>query len=111
MTDSIELNGIRYELDCKGYLLDLARWDHQLRDWFAEREKVQLTDDHHKVIDFMRRYFEENRVHPVVRMITTEMAERLGLEKGNIKYFHILFPSGIHQAFMIAGLPMKHSCC
>lgn len=56
-------------------------------------------------------FYEENKVHPVIRMITGALAKSLGSEKGTIKYFHNLFPVGIHQAFRIAGLPVKHSCC
>jgi len=111
MTAFAEIKGTRYEFDCKGYLVDFSKWNAQVRDWLATREKVSLNGDHDQVIAFLRSYFEENNVHPVVRMITTDMAEKLGQEKGTIKYFHTLFPAGIHQAFMIAGLPMKESCC
>ena len=110
-SEFIELNGKQYELNCKGFLVDISSWDTQLRDWLAEQEKIILSDDHHVVIDFLRRYFEENNEHPVVRMITAEMVEKLGREKGTVKYFHTLFSAGIHQAYKVAGLPMKHSCC
>ncbi len=110
-TVHVELNGKRYELNCKGFLVDMSHWDVLLRDWFAEQEKIELTDEHLKVIDFLRNYYGENNEHPVIRMITADMVEKLGREKGAVKYFHQLFPSGIHQAYMIAGLPMKHSCC
>jgi tRNA 2-thiouridine synthesizing protein E len=110
-TVHVELNGKRYELNCKGFLVDMSAWDEQLRDWFAEQEKIELTDEHLKVIDFFRNYYGENNEHPVVRVVAADMVEKLGREKGTTKYFHQLFPSGIHQAYMIAGLPMKHSCC
>jgi tRNA 2-thiouridine synthesizing protein E len=110
-TEFLELNGKRYELNCKGFLVDMSSWDEQLRDRFAEQEKITLTDEHHMVIDFLRSYFEENNEHPVIRMITADMVEKLGREKGTPKYFHKLFPAGIHQAYLIAGLPMKQSCC
>jgi sulfur relay (sulfurtransferase) DsrC/TusE family protein len=44
-------------------------------------------------------------------MVTTELNNQLGAEKGSVRYFHTLFPGGIHQAFLIAGLPMMDSCC
>jgi len=47
----------------------------------------------------------------VIRKITEELAKQFGQEKGTIKYFHALFLGGIHQAFLIAGLPMQDSCC
>jgi len=110
-TKFIELSGKQYELNNKGFLVDTSCWDEQLRDRLAEEEKVTLTDDHLIVIDFLRCYFKENNEHPVIRIITADMVKKLGREKGTIKYFHVLFPVGIHQAYRIAGLPMKHSCC
>jgi tRNA 2-thiouridine synthesizing protein E len=107
----MEINGTQYQLDGNGYLIDMTKWDSQLRDWLADREKIVLTEEHLQVIEFLRRYFQETGMHPVVRMITADMAESLGQEKATVKYFHVLFPAGLHQAFMIAGLPMKQSCC
>ena len=106
-----EINGLRYAFDDKGYLVDPSTWDPGLRDWLAGQEHLVLSEEHHIIIDYLRRYYEENKVHPVVRMITAAMTEFLGSEKGTSKYFHSLFPVGIHQAFRIAGLPVKHSCC
>lgn len=110
-TSFFELNGKQYEINNKGFLIDISSWDEQLRDRFAEEEKITLTNDHYIVIDFLRSYFEENNEHPVVRIIIAAMVEKLGQEKGTIKYFHVLFPAGIHQTYRIAGLPMKQSCC
>lgn len=107
----MELHGTYYELDDKGYLTDMSRWDSRLRDWLAVRENIALTAEHLAVIDFLRGYYQQHGTHPVVRMITAEMAGALGPDKATIKYFHVLFPAGIHQAFKIAGLPMKQSCC
>ena len=111
MNEWLELAGKRYELDCKGYLIDMSLWDEPLLSWFATQEQIQITSDHRQVIDFIRNYFSEKKGHPVVRMISTAMHEILGPDKGSVKYFHILFPGGIHQAFKVAGLPMQHSCC
>jgi tRNA 2-thiouridine synthesizing protein E len=107
----MELNGVQYQIDDKGYLTDISQWDSQLRDWLAGRENIVLTAEHLQVIDFLRKYYQETGVHPAVRMITAGMAESLGKEKATVKYFHVLFPAGLHQAFMIAGLPMKQNCC
>lgn len=107
----MELNGINCLIDSKGYLIDLLKWDSRLRDWLAARENIVLTVEHLHVVDFIRKYYMENGTHPAVRMITANMAESLGAEKATVKYFHVLFPAGLHQAFMIAGLPMKQSCC
>ena len=111
MVDHVELNGVQYELDCKGYLVDFSKWDAQLRDWFAERERIELIDEHRETIEYIRKYYNDHGVHPGIRMITSAMAEMFDKEKGTVKYFHVLFPAGLHQADKIAGLPMRHSCC
>lgn len=105
LPDSVELNGTLYEFDFRGYLQDFSRWSPQLMDWYAEREKIELTVEHRKVIDFLRIFFAEKKVHPVARSVAEEMGETLGREKGTVKYLHTLFPTGIHQAYKIAGLP------
>ena len=105
MSDFIELDGTSYELDFKGHLKDFKSWTPRLMEWYAEQEKIILTDEHRLVIDAMRKYFEKNKALPVARGIIAEMGEKIGRDKGTLKYFHTLFPTGIHQAHKIAGLP------
>ena len=105
MDNFIELDGTLYELDFKGHLQDFNKWSPRLMEWYAEQEKIELTDDHCLVIDYMRKYFEKNRALPVVRGVIAEMGEKIGPDKSTIQYFHTLFPTGIHQAHKIAGLP------
>jgi len=105
MADFIELDGTLYELDFKGHLQDFNIWSPRLMEWYAEQEKIELTDDHCMVIDYLRKYFEKNKALPVVRGVIEEMGEKIGRDKGTIQYFHTLFPTGIHQAHKIAGLP------
>ena len=105
MSDFVELDGTLYEFDFKGHLQDFNTWSPRLMEWYAEQEKLELTDDHCMVIDSMRKYFEKNKALPVDRGVIKEMGEKIGPDKGTIKYFHTLFPTGIHQAHKIAGLP------
>jgi TusE/DsrC/DsvC family sulfur relay protein len=111
MIDFLKLHGKRYELDDKGFLVKMSDWDVQLRDWFAEKEKIQLTEDHYEMIAYLREYFGKYRLHPVPRIIIEAMTERLGQEKASNEYFHLLFPGSFNQAYMIAGLPLRRSCC
>lgn len=110
-TEYLEINGRKYEMNCKGYLVEPLQWDVQVRDHFAKEEKIELTDNHHKVLELIRTFYLKNNEHPVLRAITNAMAETFSPDKANIKYFHVLFPGGVHQAYRIAGIPMKHSCC
>jgi tRNA 2-thiouridine synthesizing protein E len=106
----LELNGKRYLLSNNNQLLDLASWDDQIRDYIAEGLNIKLSDDHITVIELIRESYKTRRKHPFVRVVTADMARKMGEDKGTIRYFYNLFPKGIHQAFQVAGLPMQGFC-
>jgi tRNA 2-thiouridine synthesizing protein E len=106
----LELNGKRYLLSNNNQLLDLASWDDQIRDYIAEELNIKLSNDHITVIELIRESYKTRRKHPFVRVVTADMARKMGEEKGTIRYFYNLFPKGIHQAFQVAGLPMQGFC-
>ena len=106
----MELNGKRYLLSNDDHLLDLSSWDHQIRDYMAKKLNINLTEDHIKVINLIRASYKRRKKHPFVRVVTADMAEEMGEEKGTMRYFYNLFPKGIHQAFQLAGLPMQGFC-
>ena len=105
MSDSVEVGGTVYEFDFWGHLIDFETWSPLLMEWYAGQEKIELTSDHRVVIDSMRKYFEKYKALPAVRGLIVVMGEKISRDKGTIKYFHTLFPTGIHQAHKIAGLP------
>lgn len=108
---TISLGSKEYFLNDMFYLKDFFSWDENIRDWLAEKEIIELKLEHHFVIDVLRQDYVEKGVHPVIRTATYELGKKFGAEKGTVKYFHNLFPGGIHQAFLIAGIPMQDSCC
>jgi len=105
MKESIQLGDTIYSLDFRGYLKTFTLWTPELMEWFAQEEQVELSQDHMDIINYIREYFEKNKVHPVVRVVAAHMVVVIGEEKGTIQHFHSLFPKGIHQAYRIAGLP------
>ena len=107
----IEVSSKKYIVNDKYYLVDFSSWDEDLRDWLAEREGISLNHQHLHIINHLRQMFELDKRHPVIRTATSELTHRFGAETGTVKYFHRLFPKGIHQAYLIAGLPMQDSCC
>lgn len=110
VSEVLNLGTKKYLLNQRKYLKNFAEWDEPVRDWLASQEGIVLTEEHLHAIGFLRDYFSSNKERPVIRKITEELAKQFGQEKGTIKYFHALFPGGIHQAFLIAGLPMQDSC-
>lgn len=111
VTREIALGAKQYIVNDKYYLLHFSDWDEQIGEWLAEKEMIKLSSEHMYIIEFLRKSYIQYKRHPVIRMVTTEMSKTYGADKSTMKYFHTLFPGGIHQAFLVAGLPMQDSCC
>jgi tRNA 2-thiouridine synthesizing protein E len=106
-----ELNGVTYEADEEGYLVDISAWNKELAELIAEDENIEMNDDAWEVVSFLRNYYEEYQIAPAVRVLTKAVKKSLGPEKGNSKYLYELFPYGpAKQACKIAGLPKPTGC-
>jgi tRNA 2-thiouridine synthesizing protein E len=107
----VEVAGKSFEVDEEGYLTNLADWSKEVADYLAKEEKVEMTDAHWEVVNFLREYYEEYQIAPAVRVLTKAVAKKLGPDKGNNKYLYELFPYGpAKQACKIAGLPKPTGC-
>lgn len=93
------------EFDDKGYLVDFDAWNRQVAESLAAAVEIEiLTDDHWRVIDFLRRYQGEHGVAPMIRVLCKETGCTL-------KEIYELFPSGPAKgACRVAGLPRPDSC-
>jgi TusE/DsrC/DsvC family sulfur relay protein len=108
---SIEANGVTYETDEEGYLVNLAEWNEDVAKVIAQSENVEMTPSHWEVVNFLRDYYNEYQIAPAVRVLTKAIAKQLGPDKGNSKYLYELFPYGpAKQACKIAGLPKPTGC-
>lgn len=108
---TITLGEKSYLVNDRNYLKQFQDWDERIRDWLAAAEGIELCPEHLQVIDLLRDLFAASGRHPVLRTVAADLAARFGADRGTVKYFHRLFPGGIHQAFLVAGLPMQDSCC
>jgi tRNA 2-thiouridine synthesizing protein E len=89
----------KYEVDSKGFLKNPGDWDEDFAIGMASRLKISggLTEEHWKVIYFIRNTFEIMNRCPLVYVACRE--NRLGL--GNLKK---LFPTGyLRGACKLAG--------
>jgi TusE/DsrC/DsvC family sulfur relay protein len=108
---TVNIAGKDVEVDEEGYLTNLADWDKDVADYLAKEEKVEMSDSHWEVVNFLREYYEEYQIAPAVRVLTKAIAKKLGPDKGNNKYLYELFPYGpAKQACKIAGLPKPTGC-
>jgi TusE/DsrC/DsvC family sulfur relay protein len=108
---SYQLNGKTIEHDEEGYIVDIDQWSEQLAQDIAKAENLEMTPEHWEVINILRDYYQEYQIAPAIRVLTKQVAKRLGDSKGSNKYLYELFPYGpAKQACKIAGLPKPTGC-
>ncbi len=91
------------DIDDEGYLVNPEEWNEQIAAEFANKENIQLTEDHWHAIHFMRQYYQEHQVAPDVRHVMKDLAKHPGNDSRN-RIFE-LFPYGyVKQACKIAGM-------
>ena len=102
---SIEVNGKSIELDEDGFIIDLSQWDEDVARYLAKEEGLdELTEEHWKLIKYLRDYFAEYGIAPMIR----KMPKQSGF---SLKEIYDLFPSGPAKgACKVAGLPKPTGC-
>jgi len=103
---SIELNGKTIELNEEGFLAHPEEWDKAIAEALAKSQEglTELTAEHWAVIQYIREYFLDKRMAPMVRKI----CQITGL---SLKQIYELFPSGPAKgACKLAGLPKPDGC-
>jgi tRNA 2-thiouridine synthesizing protein E len=100
MSVDLKLSPLVPERDEEGFLLKSEAWNKDVAELIAQGESPKgLTEEHWKVIDYLRRYYLEFNTVPPVRMV----CKRTGLKYG---YICELFPSGLTRgACKVAGIP------
>ncbi|RMH64624.1 MAG: TusE/DsrC/DsvC family sulfur relay protein [Calditrichaeota bacterium] len=99
------LAGITVERDDEGYLKNPNDWTEEMAPELAKEMGIDtLTDEHWKVIRFMRQDFQEKGQVPTIR--------RMKVAGGiPVKDLYNLFPKGpAKKAAYIAGLGKPHGC-
>lgn len=110
MTYHVDLKGKKYLVTQQFQLADMDRWDDDIRDWIADQLDITLNEEHIAAINFIRTTYQRRKQHPMVRVVAKALGDQFGEEKGSLRYFYSLFPKGVHQAVMIAGLPVRGMC-
>ena len=101
----VELAGEMFEVDEDGFIQDPDRWNEQVAGALAEGEGIsELTDEHWKVINYLRDYYLKFGIAPMIRRLCKETGFKL-------KKIYELFPSGPAKgACKLAGLPKPTGC-
>lgn len=90
----------RAYLDEEGYLMPLERWDMDIGRLLSYTVPPgKLTEDHWKVVGYLRQYYLQFHMVPPVRKLCRDTGF-------NLARIYKLFPSGISKgACRIAGIP------
>lgn len=108
---TMEMAGKSIEVDEDGYLVNLDDWSEEVANALAASEQIEMTPNHWEVVNFLREYYMEYKIAPMIRILTKEIGKKLGKDKGNTKYLYELYPGGpAKQACKIAGLPKPTGC-
>lgn len=101
----IDLEGKQYEVDEDGFLQELDKWSEEFACSYSTVEGIEkLTDEHWKVINYLRAYYLEFGIAPMIRKLCKETGF-------NLKKIYELFPTGPAKgACKLAGLAKPTGC-
>jgi len=102
---TLDIKGVSYSVDEDGFLENPEIWSEKVATDFASLEGVEeLTDAHWKVINYLRNYYLEFGIAPMIRKLCKETGFKLN-------EIYVLFPSGPAKgACKLAGLPKPTGC-
>ena len=100
-----EHGDVRVTLDADGFLVQPDVWTEDVARALAAADGLDpLTEDHWKVMRYVRAYWEERDVAPMIRRLCRETGFTL-------KQIYLLFPDGpANGACRYAGLPKPEGC-
>jgi tRNA 2-thiouridine synthesizing protein E len=102
---TLTIAGLAVDRNDEGFFTKPDQWTEAMAPELAQAEGIdELTEDHWRVIRFMRSEFFEKGTGPTVRM--------LGKSSGvSVKELYQLFPKGPAKiAAKIAGIPKPRGC-
>ena len=100
-----EYGDISLEVDEDGFMQEPDAWSEAVASALATTEGVdEMSDDHWKLVKYIRNYYLEYGVAPMIRKLCKQTGFKL-------KYVYELFPSGPAKgACKVAGLPKPTGC-
>ena len=93
------------EFDPDGFMIDPGLWSDEVACAIANEEGIDdMTEEHWKVVIYIRDYWKENDLAPAVRLICKECGV-------GVRRIYKLFTSGpARGACRVAGLPKPDGC-
>lgn len=103
---SIVIDGVEKEVDDYGYLLE-PDYSEAAVLAFAAAESLELTEQHWKIINYLRQKYQEDGHTPNARNLVKGLQDEADMPEADNKLLFDLFPDGgaAKQGCRIAGLP------
>lgn len=103
---SYTINGVEKEVDDYGYLLE-PDFSEEAVQVIADACGITLTEQHRKVIDYLRTKFKEDGGTPNMRNLIKGLQDEGDMPEADSALLFDLFPDGgaAKQGCKVAGLP------
>jgi tRNA 2-thiouridine synthesizing protein E len=100
-----EWEDVKIMVDEDGFMENPEEWNERIALALASTEDItELTEDHWKIINYLRDYFKQYGIAPMIRKLCKETGYSL-------KTIYELFPSGPAKgACKVAGLAKPTGC-
>lgn len=100
-----EYGNVKIQVDEDGFMEEPDVWNEEIALALASTEAVEvLTEDHWKLVNYLREYYQEFGIAPMIR----KLCKKTGF---SLKEVYDLFPSGPAKgACKVAGLPKPTGC-
>ncbi len=75
---TLEIEGRTFEVDEDGFLQDPDLWNEDVAKLFAKTEGInEMTDEHWKVVHYLRNYYLEFNIAPMIRKVCKDTGFKL----------------------------------
>ena len=100
-----EWHDVKINVDDDGFMENPDQWNEDIAVALASTEDlIILTDEHWKVINYLRDYFKQYGIAPMIRKLCNETGY-------DLRIIYELFPSGPAKgACKVAGLSKPTGC-
>lgn len=105
MPEYLEVGNLKIEVDEDGFIQETDKWNEEVAAALAKKEGIEnLTEEHWKLINYLRDYYKQFGVAPMIRKVCKDTGFQL-------KKIYELFPSGPAKgACKVAGLAKPTGC-
>jgi dissimilatory sulfite reductase related protein len=101
----MQIGNKNLEFDKDGFLKEPGLWDNDVANALAKEEGIEsMSEDHWKLVNFIRNYWKEHDAAPPVRLLCQETGM-------GVRQIYKLFTAGpARGACRVAGLPKPDGC-